>query len=277
MPTVFDDEVTTGEEALVAQWSNFGLGPGGSFIDDGELAWTEAPVSQLPYNAVVRTRLTSDPDARIDAMVKRFGDRGVQFMWVVHPSAQPADLEQLLPRHGLSLVGRETGMVLELDAWKQTVVDADGPIVYRTAVDAQGLAAYEDLIDEYWGLSGDTRPFVSGCNQKAFTIGGRGVWLLAYKAGEPVGKTFLSLKGLDGTASIWGVYVKSSARGYGIGSRLTEMALQCAAEHGKSRVVLFSTEMGLKVYRRIGFRQTHTVAVYASVPFPAELRGVQPH
>ena len=253
-----------------------GLGPGGSFTDDGELAWTEAPLSQLPYNAVVKTQLTSDAEARLEAMVKRFQARGVQFMWIVHPSAQPVDLERLLIGHGLSLAGRETGMVLELDAWTPTFTNADGPIVYRTAVNAQGLADFEDLIDEYWNLSADTRPYVYGCNQRAFAAGDRGVWLLAYKAGEPVGKAYLSLKGLDDTASIWGVYVKSSARGYGVGSRLTELALRRAVELGKSRVVLVSTEMGLNVYRRIGFQQTHPLAVYASVAFPPELGGVQP-
>jgi len=61
-----------------------------------------------------------------------------------------------------------------------------------------------------------------------------------------------------------------------IGSRLTELALERAAELGKSRVVLGSSEMGLNVYRRIGFRETRALAVYASAAFPTTLQGAQP-
>jgi GNAT superfamily N-acetyltransferase len=155
MPSTLRNDLEALEKALVAQWANFGEGPGGSYNDDGELAWTEAPVAQLPYNAIVRTQLTSDAENRIDAMVNPFRNRGVQFIWVVHPSARPANLEELLPKHGLSVV--------------------------------------------------------------------------------------------------------SNARGYGVGTRLTELALERAAELGKSRVVLASSEMGPNVYRRIGFKQTHVL------------------
>jgi len=276
MHSALHDDVQALEEAVVAQWANFGLGPGGSYNEDGGLAWTEAPVSQLPYNAIVRTRLTRDAEDRIDAMVRRFRARGVQFLWIVHPSARPANLEQLLPRHGLSLVARETGMALDLATWKRPVVRAGGPITYKEAGDEWSLADFEDLIAQYWDLPDETRPYVDGCIRRAFEFGDRGVWLLAYKGQEPVGKAYLSLQGLDDTASIWGVYVKSTARGYGIGSRLTELALERAAELGKSRVVLGSSEMGLNVYRRIGFKETRVLAVYASVSFPTALQGAQP-
>ena len=276
MPSTLHDDVEALEKAVIAQWANFGQGPGGSYNDDGELVWTEAPVSQLPYNAIVRTRLTGDAEDRIAAMVSRFRARGVQFLWVVHPSARPANLEQLLPRHGLSLVARETGMALDLLSWNKRAVRPGGPIVYKEANDERGLADFEDLIARYWDLPDETRPYVDGCIRRAFEFGDRGVWLLAYKAEEPVGKAYLSLQGSDDTASIWGVYVKSTARGYGIGSRLTELALERAAELGKSRVVLGSSEMGLNVYRRIGFKETRTLAVYASASFPTALQGAQP-
>lgn len=276
MPSTPHNDVEALEEAVVAQWANFGQGPGGSYSDDGELAWTEAPVSQLPYNAIVRTQLTRDVEDRIDAMVSRFRTRAVQFLWVVHPSARPANLEQLLPKHGLSLVARETGMALDLASWKKPALRAGGPIVYKEANDEKALADFEGLIAQYWDLPDETRPYVEGCIRRAFEFGDRGVWLLAYKAQEAVGKAYLSLQGLDDTASIWGVYVKSTARGYGIGSRLTELALERAAELGKTRVVLGSSEMGLNVYRRIGFKDTRALAVYASASFPTALQGVQP-
>lgn len=276
MPSTSHGDVEALEQAVVAQWANFGQAQGGSYNDDGALAWTEAPVSQLPYNAIVRTRMLFDAEDRIDAMIRRFRARGVNFLWVVHPSARPSNLEQLLVERGLSLVARERGMVLDLASWQKPGFVDDGPIVYREARDEQSLADFEDLIAEYWDLSAEARPYVNACVRHASQVGDRGVWLLAYQADEPVGKAYLSLQGLGDTASIWGVYVKPTARGYRIGTRLTELALERAAELGKSRVVLGSSEMGLGVYRRIGFKETQALAVYASTSFPAALQGAQP-
>lgn len=276
MSSTLHSDLEALEEALVTQWTNFGRGPGGAYFDDGELIWTEAPVSQLPYNAIVRTRLARDVEERIDAIVNRFRARGAQFIWVVHPSAQPANLERLLPNHGLSLAGREMGMALDLTSWMRRSVQSDGPIQYREIDDERGLADCNELVAQYWDLGQETRPYVEVCIQRAFGFGDRGVWFAAYKEGEPVGKAYLSLQGLDDTASIWGVYVKSTARGYGVGTKLTELAIERAAGLGKSRVVLASSEMGLNVYRRIGFKETRALAVYASTSFPTALRGVQP-
>ena len=57
------------EEAFVAQWTNYGHAPGGVFHEEDDLVWAEAPVSQLPYNAVLRTRLGRDAAARIERCV----------------------------------------------------------------------------------------------------------------------------------------------------------------------------------------------------------------
>ena len=79
MPYSLDD-VEALEAAVVAQWANFGQGPGGAFHDDGERAWTEASTSRLRYNAIVRTRLRRDAEDRIDAMVRHFRTRGAQLL-----------------------------------------------------------------------------------------------------------------------------------------------------------------------------------------------------
>ena len=39
------------EAAFVAQWANFGQGPGGTWHDDGDLVWTEGPPTELPFAA----------------------------------------------------------------------------------------------------------------------------------------------------------------------------------------------------------------------------------
>lgn len=68
------------EQALLAQWSHFGnISPSG-LEDDGELIWTEAPFSHLPYNAVLRTRIEHNALQRVHRQIEHFKQRQVHFM-----------------------------------------------------------------------------------------------------------------------------------------------------------------------------------------------------
>jgi GNAT superfamily N-acetyltransferase len=57
-----------------------------------------------------------------------------------------------------------------------------------------------------------------------------------------------------GVASVFGVAVAPSARGRGIGAAITLTAFDEARALGHRYGVLFATELGAPVYRRIGFR-----------------------
>src|SRR5690242_6005419 len=130
--SVANDDVRAIEDAFVAHWANFGLGPGGSYHDDGDLIWIEAPVPQLPYNAVIRTTLIDDIDDRILRVTSHFHLRNVNFLCLVHPNAQPVDLLAKLAAHGLGLVEPSTGMSMQLASWTENRTTAspkvDSPI-----------------------------------------------------------------------------------------------------------------------------------------------------
>lgn len=155
------------EQAFVAQWAHFGQGPGGRFHDEGDITWIEAQVPELPYNAVVRTCLTEDADHRIDEVIDRFRRRNVQFMWLVHPTAQPPDLAARLARRGLHLVEHGTGMSLDLGGSMPAGPGTDGPIVYREVRGADDTVAFEDLIRDYWELTDASMDYVFGINRWA--------------------------------------------------------------------------------------------------------------
>src|SRR3712207_2337461 len=94
------------EDALAAHWLQLGRLPGSEEHEHEGISWFETPVRHLPYNGVVRTRAT-DP-AAIDVVLERLRGRGVEFWWVDHPSATPADLGQRLAAAGLRRVERMT-------------------------------------------------------------------------------------------------------------------------------------------------------------------------
>lgn len=260
------------EEAFVAQWTNYGHAPGGVFHEEDDLVWTEAPVPQLPYNAVLRTRLGSDAAERIEQLLSHFRQRAVEFLWLVHPTAQPANLAEQLTAQGLSLVEKATGMALDLTAWSAPSGPPQGPIAYREVKDQESLRDFEELMAAYWELPVKSRPYAFEMNRSAYTVGGRGVRWVAYHDNQPVGKAYLSYLGCKDTAAIFGVYVRPNARGYGVASALTALAITRAAALGRKRVVLHSSEMAVKIYQRLGFIERCTMPMYATTA----LHGIQP-
>ena len=57
-----------------------------------------------------------------------------------------------------------------------------------------------------------------------------------------------------GVASVFGVATVPEARGQGIGAAITLLAYQEARRLGYRHGVLFASDLGAPVYRRIGFR-----------------------
>ena len=272
MTTRAHADVAAIEEAFVAQWRDYGHAPGGVFHDDDDLVWAEAPVPQLPYNAVLRTRFGRDAEERIEQVLSHFRQRAVHFLWLVHPTAQPENLAEQLAARGLSLVEHATGMALDLTSWRASPGPSQGPITYREVTDEQGLQAFEELMAAYWALPAESHSYVFGMNRWAYALGDRGVRWVAYRDHQQVGKAYLSYLGRKDTAAIFGVYVRPTARGYGIARTFTELAIARAAALGWRRVVLHSSEMAVNIYRRLGFIDRCMLPIYAITALP----GMQP-
>ena len=98
------------EDAFAAHWSLFGTWPKGELHDEDGVLWFETPIAHLPYNGVIRTRIEGDADDAVRKLVARLRGRGVQFFWLVHPSARPADLGERLTAAGVPAVETARGI-----------------------------------------------------------------------------------------------------------------------------------------------------------------------
>lgn len=85
---------------------------------------------------------------------------------------------------------------------------------------------------------------------------GRTPWVLYLGRldGEPVATNILYNGG--GIASVYGVATLAAMRGKGIGGAITLAPLLAAREQGYRYAGLFSSELGVNAYARIGFRMT---------------------
>ena len=252
------------EDAFVAQWSHFGRWPGGELREDRGVLWTETPIRHLPYNAVLRTRLvTDDVDAVLGAIIARYRERDVAFMWLDHPTASPKDLGRRLRELGLAPVEAARGMSLDLEDW------APEPSTVRVAevVGTEDLAAYADLIMRYWEIPPADQELVREVNRHWSGERAPGHRYLAFDDdGTPIGKGYLSLAGPPGVAAIFGMSVLPEARGRGVGGAITTTMVSRAKEAGCERVVLHSSEAAVGLYRRAGFAERCRLTVYATSP-----------
>lgn len=254
------------EQAFVAHWSLMGQWPGARLEErDGVLRY-ETPLSKLPYNGVIRTSISGDPAPIVERVVDGYRSRGAQFYWLVHPTATPDGLPDLLSAAGLAPVEVATGMALDLDGRPPARRGHGGDVEIVEVTDEAGLRAYEDIVIAYWELDEADRGHVARLNRHWFGVRARGRRWVVRLDGIPVGKGYLSLAGPAGVAAIYGMSVRPEARGRGIATLLTETLVDAAVEAGCRRIVLHSSEMAKGVYRRAGFQERCELTFFATDP-----------
>lgn len=258
------DVVSEIEEAFVAHWSVFGRWSQGELREERGVLWFETPIRHLPYNAVIRTRVDGDADAVIALIVDRFRARRVNFFWLVHPSARPADLSAQLAAHGLSAVENATGMSLELSGWKRPELPSG--IIYREVLTEADLDEFHKLTAAYWEIPEDEAPLVARFQREWGPGRAPGHRYLAFVDGVAVAKGYLSVAGPSGVAAIYAMMTVPEARGRGIAGGLTTALISRAGELGCRRVVLHSSDMAVGVYRRTGFVERCRFTVFATAP-----------
>lgn len=258
------------DDAFERHWRLFGLYPGARLRDEDGVLWFESPIAYLPYNAVIRTRISEERDS--DRLVARIADgfrsRRVPFMWVQRPTDEPPGFERSLAQAGLDLVETAYGMDLDLEAWTPDSCDSPATVVDVDAAGAgeTGLRDYEELIRTYWAVPDDQRHLIRVLNRHYTRERSPGFRLVAYIDGHPVGKLFGNLQGAPDWFSVFGVAVRPEARGKGVARHLMHNAVRRARQEGAERVVLHSSSMARSMYRRMGFAERCEFHVYATGP-----------
>jgi ribosomal protein S18 acetylase RimI-like enzyme len=247
-------------------------------LPDSEIVETEGLSRHLafPHNPMFKgvwnTRVApGDLDDRIDETIAWFQARNAPFFfWWIGPSTQPDDLGERLARRGLismeeqqkqfahGIVQTEAGapgMVADLSRVNEAVLEQTPPgFTIEEIHDELSLQSFKQVFVEAYGV-----PEWAGqaWADAALRVGiGQTPWkmYLGRLDGEPVATNMLFNGG--GVASVYGVATLPAARGKGIGGAITLQPLLEARSAGYRYAVLFSSEMGIHAYERIGFQLT---------------------
>ena len=241
------------DDNLIALYYAFCTLPDSEMVVDERLCYHHAFPSNPLFKAVWRTHLAEgEVEDAIDRVIAWFKSRGAPFFyWWVNPHTRPADMpERLLAR------GFEPGLVdsrcMGIDLRSLSTASPQIPGFVVKLVETQ--PALEDWRDVL--VSAYESPSIIGQAWVDATLAlglANAPWklYLGYLDGQPVA-TILLFDGA-GVTGLLAVSTLACVRGRGIGTGITLLPLLQARQQGARTCVLFSSDMGYGVYRRMGF------------------------
>ena len=225
------------------------------------------------FKGVWKTHLSAnEADAAIDEAIAWFKEQGAPyFFWWTGGDSSPYDLEERLAKHGMISMAEQTQelakgilsteqgspcMVAELARMDESVLtQTPKDFLIHEIADEPGLYDFKKVfvetyeIPEWAGQAWVDATLKIGIGKTPWRV------FVGYLNNEPVA-TNLLFNGA-GVASVYAIATVPVARGKGIGAAITlKPLLEARDQLGYQYAVLFSTEMGIPVYRRIGFRLT---------------------
>jgi GNAT superfamily N-acetyltransferase len=210
------------------------------------------PLPAESLNEVIVTHRPSDPDKVLKTAVSYFSNRSAQW-GLVCPQEWGTLMGAPCREAGLTPLPPRPTMVLAANSYRP-VSDVTG-FVCRRVGDRESLAVF----NQTFARANDLPP-TSFWLSSGFLTAPNWDLLVGFLGGEPVatgvGYTF------GGITGIWGIATLPSARGRGIGTAITGSVAEAGKRWGSRAAHLWATEMGLPVYRRMGFRHVANKAAW---------------
>lgn len=250
------------EDNEVELFSLYGRWPKAETYLGSGLFWTITEIPMAYFNNVLRARMPAeDVGKAIEEVIYLGRSKRVPVSWKVTPATQPANLGELLTASGFKRHVMP-GMAVELAALDDKItrpgnfrivrLGEDGDLEKWFHVLAVGFSVPDpaaggirELMETTWryGLSeGSFYNYV-------------GLW-----DGEAAAVSSLFLGA--GVAGIYNVATLPGARRQGFGSMMTHYPLLEARKMGYRAGILQSSEMGLNVYKRLGFKEYYRISDY---------------
>lgn len=254
------ESISALEQNLWSQWSQFGRAAHCGLHDRGGILRFDTPIQTLPYNGVLRCGGVANIDGSIKSIIAHYGSRRVPFMWIVHPTTLPSDLESHLQAHGFKETEVCPGMITE----PRTLARAEAP---PHGVKLREITPNDDddvltFLAWRWQAPYEALPVlrdIFGKNHVGRPGAATRGWV-ATQSGRIIAKAFTHRT--EGVVGLYGVATKPEARGVGVGRALCLKALHESVTDDTRVLILHSTAMAASLYKKMGFREVATFKVY---------------
>jgi len=246
------------EDNLFSTLLAFGQWPRIEVHDESDILWAISDVPFPLFNSVMRARLAPDKvEVAIQNRIAQAKSHHVPLLWWTGPATQPPDLGDHLERHGFIHEAHMPGMAVELAKVPKGLPVPRGLIV-RQAKDPATLKHWSQACSDAFGMP----EFVAEAFHEVMTHVAPNTFraYLGWLEGKPVATSLLTLAA--GCAGIYNVSTIPQARRKGIGALMTALPLQDARAEGYTVGILHASEMGVGVYRSLGFQEYCKIGQY---------------
>ena len=230
--------------------------------DEAEIMWSMTDIPFPLFNSVMRAQLAPERvDAAIQSIVAPSELGNVPLLWWTGPSTQPIDLGMHLERNGFVSGGQVPGMAVDLANLNEDRPEPGGFTVQRVTNDetlkqwSQVFAAGFGLPDFAANAFYDFMHYVEPDTILAY---------LGWQNNQPVATSLLVLAA--GVAGIYNVATIPAARRQGIGAIMTLTPLREARDRQYKVGILHASEMGVDLYRSLGFQEYCKIGQYLWFP-----------
>ena len=236
--------------------------PQAAVHDLPEVKWVISDIPSPMINSVMGARLNPEQtDETIATILAQAKKRNVPIMWWTGPTTQPADLAERLEKHGFVNAGKDPGMAVELSDIKKDLPTPAG-LTVQLVEDEQSLKQWCQVL----GAGFEMPDFVAEAYYEVMRYADSEIVLLylGMLDNKPVAISQLTYGA--GVAGIYCVATLPEARRQGMGAYMTLLPLLEAKRQRYKIGVLHASEMGVGVYRSLGFEEYCKIGHFVWTP-----------
>jgi len=249
-----DELVTYNRENFVKLYEWYAQTPRGNIYRNKNVLKHETEIPGPAWSGILMSHCTDDEvDALIEKHKEYFHSKGHSgFSWHVWPSTNPKDMSNRLEDHGFSKIASEPLMSIDLhDLPEQKEIPG---LEIRPVRSEEEMKIFNEVAATQFHLGENAfkKIYEIECSLGFEEDSPRQLYV-AYQDGVPVSTNLMVL---DNDVAGW--YLIVTHPDYcrrGFGSAVTLAPLYDAKERGYNVGVLQSTDVGYKVYSRLGFKR----------------------
>jgi len=222
-------------------------------------------ISFFFFNGVIDNHISSENAMKkIKENITFFEKRQIPFLWVLGPSSTPKNMGELLIKNGF-ILDKLQGM-----AYNLKILNTERELLNNVEIikieSMNALKVWNDIILTGFDFPKEVRSdfFFEAFSFILLKDRASASAFLAYYDGNPVASSLVLYKA--GVAGIHLVTTLEEAHGKGIGTAITLAPLNEAKKLGYETAILHSTEMGLNMYNRMGFKECCTIELFIWQP-----------
>ena len=225
-----------------------------SLHEEASITWTMSDIPFPLFNSILVAELRpEDVTSRIDEAIARSRKADVPIAWWIAPGSSPDNLGDILEERGFVHGGQTTGMAVSLDQIIEGTAPPAGFTVQEVRNDDE-LEVWGRVMTPIYGFPIETRePWIEMYATVGYGTDSGWRHFIGWFGGRPVAASSVFLGA--GVAGVCNVATVPTIRRRGIGTALTLAPLREAQKLGYRIGTLFSSEMGIGIYLKLGFRE----------------------